>query len=96
MDPEFKDTYREEIKLLEEELKNKVFKDVDQRWEEFWATGKNERELVHACKQLGLKTFPERLTLLGERFRQTKGYKVKTELEMFQTMFIKDNKFFLV
>jgi hypothetical protein len=81
---------------LDKELKDPQAQQLDKKWEEFWQSGKNEEELIKLSKSFQLKVLPERLALLGKKFKDDKNFTVMTEVDIFANVYIKNKEFYMV
>lgn len=82
----FEDRMKNEIQLLDSELKTDKNLALDKKWEEFYQTGTNYSELYELCKAQQYPQMAKRIELIEGQFRFDSNFKVE-ESEMLMDIF---------
>ncbi len=83
-----------ELKHLDSELSMPGAREVDHKWERFFSTGENAKELYALCVEAGLQTIADRVSVLETGFRYESGYRLDEQEVLKSVVLVKlpDNK----
>lgn len=78
-----------EVKTIKKELETSGNATLDQKWEEFFASGANASALIKHCLQLGMATLAKRVELLEAQFRFDANFRMTQEESLLEVFTIR-------
>lgn len=73
---DWKSYFKDQLEILNKELKNKTAIKEDKKWESFFSSGHNANDLIDQCEKSSFPLMARRVSLIADNYRFNANFKI--------------------